>query len=286
MLKKNVVNNLSNESVNSKNLSTSNNKYSYENRDIYIIPNFEGLLYEYADDPLIALENFSSVLIKQKPNLLNAITGCQSSNRFHVIGKTNENQLKYLFKCKEYTSCFIKNFCNVNNRSFKMKIKHIANEYDFVEDFDDNSFISLIREHKYNFSCENRPEMKIFLDKDNIFLGSVIQRFKFCVSNFEIYDKNGLLVFIIKEKCFKCNFINSGNKYQQLNDIIFEKNNKNNNKENIGKIIKEKNNCKKFCCSINNIEIIFPEKISAEDKLLIICAGLMIDYQFFDNKKT
>ena len=54
----------------------------------------------YVKDPMSELNNCTGVTIKQQPELFEAITGCETANRYHVFGQTAQG-LIYLFKCME-----------------------------------------------------------------------------------------------------------------------------------------------------------------------------------------
>ena len=61
---------------------------------------FGGIQYIYVQDPMTELESIPSVLIKQQPELFEALTGCETPNRYDVLGQTPQG-LKFLFRCEE-----------------------------------------------------------------------------------------------------------------------------------------------------------------------------------------
>ena len=50
------------------------------------MPNFGGLQYVLVKDPMDELNSCTSVTIRQQPELLETITGCETANRYHVFG--------------------------------------------------------------------------------------------------------------------------------------------------------------------------------------------------------
>ena len=44
-----------------------------------------GVQYVYVQDPMAELANCTGVLIRQQPEFFEAITGCESPNRYHVF---------------------------------------------------------------------------------------------------------------------------------------------------------------------------------------------------------
>ena len=49
---------------------------------------FGGMQIIYVQDPLTELENCAGVVIRQEPEIFEALTGCETPNRYHVFGES------------------------------------------------------------------------------------------------------------------------------------------------------------------------------------------------------
>ena len=88
---------------------------------------FQGIQFVYVADPMQELNISTGCLIRQQPQFLEQITGCESPNRYYVFSQSPQAGMKLLFKCKEYSSCCQRNCCAANAREFIMDMKHVAN---------------------------------------------------------------------------------------------------------------------------------------------------------------
>ena len=123
--------------------------------------------YELTNDPLLVLSQMETVEIRQELEIFEILTGCETPNRYNVLGKTNNGQLVYLFKCKEDSSCCDRSFCSPNSRPFKMNIKHITNKtiYESGSSFE-NYFAFFDRPYKYTCCNSNRPFLNGYYNKN------------------------------------------------------------------------------------------------------------------------
>ena len=62
--------------------------------------NFGGMQFVYVVDPMQELALSTGVLIRQQPQFLEQITGCESPNRYFVFSQSPQAGMKLLFKCK------------------------------------------------------------------------------------------------------------------------------------------------------------------------------------------
>ena len=63
----------------------------------------------YFKDALGKLEDVAGVFIKQKFELLEAVTGCETENKYHIFASDKDGDIKkklILFKCKEKSGFF------------------------------------------------------------------------------------------------------------------------------------------------------------------------------------
>ena len=172
-------------------------------------PQFAGIQYVFTVNPLADLNSISSALIRQQPEYLEAITGCETPNRYHVFGLT-QSGYTYLFKCSERSGWFMRNCCPSYARSFDMEIKHIASAGQFNANFSKN-YATAIRPFTCTCCCLNRPEMTITLVDNGQFIGKIINAFTLCDPEFEVYNKNGEFRYLISASCCQCGLLCANN---------------------------------------------------------------------------
>ena len=61
---------------------------------------FGGMQFIYVSDPMVELATCPSLLIRQEPEFLEAISGCEQPNIYHIFGNSQLG-FRYLFKCIE-----------------------------------------------------------------------------------------------------------------------------------------------------------------------------------------
>ena len=74
----------------------------------------------YTTDPLMDLMNSKTAEIRQRIELTEILTGCETPNQYYVFSKDQEGNKKYLFKAKEESGCCARNFCSGDSRGFKL----------------------------------------------------------------------------------------------------------------------------------------------------------------------
>jgi hypothetical protein len=84
------------------NIQSNNNMSKFY---IFKLVQMNNLNLRLINDPLVELANAGSAIIKQKIELLEILTGCETANRYHVYIKTTNGEMTYLFKCKEESGC-------------------------------------------------------------------------------------------------------------------------------------------------------------------------------------
>jgi hypothetical protein len=101
-------------------------------------------------DPMEELAKIKKVIIKQSVELFEALTGCETPNRYNVFAHKDSGDWIYLFKCKEISSFCARNCIKPEARPFSLKVKHIAKQSDFNdEDYDNNTFATFVRPFKF-----------------------------------------------------------------------------------------------------------------------------------------
>ena len=244
---------------------------------------FPGITYTFVLDPMQELAMSTGVLIRQQPQFFEQISGCESPNVYFVFSQSPQAGTKLLFKCKEYSECCERQCCSASVREFTMDIKHIANEMGLRESFQ-NSFIRVHKPFKCTCFCLERPEMTANYSQGGTLLGRVRQPFTCCDPKFEIYDNSGSLKYYIYADCCQCGICCANNFCGKMSEARFSIYNDANLTQMVGSIVKKTATVSELLTSADSYQITFPVNALPNEKLLIIIAGLMIDYQYFEEK--
>lgn len=240
---------------------------------------FQPSQFIYVPDAMAELSNCTGVIIKQQPELFEAFTNCETANRYHVFGLSNLGQ-KYLFKCKENSSCLMRNCFLSSQREFDMDIIHLtsANQMTGFSKI----FAKAFKPFKCTICCLCRPEMTVTLSDKNINVGVIKHVFTCLDPEFEIYDSNNRLKFIVSADCCQCGLLFSNSLFGKCSEATFEIYARG-SKHVVGNIKKLVAHGAEFITDADSYQINFPSNADANDKLLLIALGLMIDYQYFES---
>lgn len=85
----------------------------------------------FISDAQMALNAAKSAKIKQKVELLEVFTGCETKNRYNVILNFPNGTNAFLFKAKEESDCCSRNCVHPSDRPLNMKIKYIRQPNQF-----------------------------------------------------------------------------------------------------------------------------------------------------------
>ena len=238
--------------------------------------------FVFTPDPLAVLGNCAEVKISQQPDYYEALTGCEQANKYHVIAQTPQGQI-YLFKCKEKSNWCMRNLCLSSQREFDMDFYHIPSEVELNAKTYPSAFLTAYKPFKCTICCICRPEMVITLSEGKKILGTVKHIFTLCDPQFEIYDENNQLKYIVSGSCFQFGFLCSITPCGKMFEVEF--NILSPDSPNIiGKIVRKAvKNCGDLATDADHYSIIFPENSTTFDRLLLISLGLMIDYQYFES---
>ena len=243
-----------------------------------------GIQVVYVQDPLTELENCKGVIIRQQPEVFEALTGCETPNRYHVFGETPQG-LKYLFKCFERSGWFMRCCCPSNIREFNMDISHVVNEG--LQTLS-KKFGNAFKPFKIPCFCCNRPEIYVNLGDQSNLVGRIKHSFSFCDPEFEVFEANGNLKYFVHADCCQCGLLCANNICGKFSTAIFNiyATGTNNHVATISKMTAQ--SYTEVITDADSYKVSFPEGSSTYDKLLLIALGLMIDYQYFetdDNNK-
>jgi hypothetical protein len=222
------------------------------------------------------------VFVKQKFDLAEALTGCDQNNTYNVfpLSKDGEKKGKKIFKAKEKSSFCAKQCMAPDCKPFSLKI----NLQDDLEELDNEPFLFLDRPCKCTFYCFNRPEMtvKYVEDGKDEYVGKIRDPWTCCNVVNEIYDKDNNLKFIIEASCLQVGFHCKG-PLECCETIDFDV--KTPSGEVISTLQKRSPGCAKAMLSeADNFAVHFPANATPEDKALIMCATLFLDFRYFEEK--
>ena len=245
-------------------------------------PVFAGIQYVTVVDPMTELNNCQSCIIRQQPEILEAIYGCETANRYHVLGNAN-GFFKYLFKCQERSGFCQRNFCPSNMREFNMDIYHAVTTV--VTGTVSGKFASAYKPFKCPCFCLNRPEIIINLGAENKYVGKIKHLFTCCDPEFEIYNATGLKYYV-RADCCQCGLLCANNFCGKMSTATFEiySPGTSNILATISKIPAQ--SFSEMVTDADSYTVGFPQGATAEDKLLLIALGLMIDYQYFETDSS
>ena len=239
---------------------------------------FGGLQFIYVQDPMLELASCPSILIRQEPDFLESITGCETPNVYHVFGNSHMG-FKYLFKCIEKSECCERFFCPSKQRQFDMDIIHCTSLNQLYMGYN-VPFANMQKPCMCTIGCFCRPEVTITFTGSNAIVGKVVHIYTLCDPTFELYTKKGILKYIVTASCCQCIFLFPGmigKSYEGEFDIIDIISN-----QPVGKIIKEPASMSELVIDADSYTINFPPNATANDKLLLMGLTIMMDYQYFE----
>jgi hypothetical protein len=228
------------------------------------------------------LDARDGIFIKQKMELLEALTGCEGENTYYVypISKDGEKAGKKLFKCKEKSGCCERQFMSGECRPFQLKIQ-IPDD----EDSGNEPFLLLDRQCACTFYCCNRPEITVNWVEDgkNEYLGKIRDPFNCCNIILDIHDKNDNIKYKIDGSCCQIGMHCKG-PFECCETVDFDL--KIPSGDTVAGVQKRSPGCLKAMISdADNFAVHFPAACTKEDKALIMCAVLFLDFRYFEEKQ-
>lgn len=226
------------------------------------------------------LMSMKGVYIKQKFELAEMISGCETKNKYYLYERSRKGKKrgKKLVKCKESSGCCARNFVSGDCRPFKMKCYNLHNK--------DIQCMKMVRECKLSVLCWNRPQMKVFYTENGReeYLGKVVDNFDCCNYSFSIVDQNHDKLYHIEASCCQCGILFHGCPCEKCEKAIFEVwNGDKSHKLPVPLMKMGKKDCtKNMLGDADNFSIPFPAKAIFRDRVLLIAVALMIDYRMFE----
>ena len=243
---------------------------------------FGGLQFVCVEDPMAELATCPSILIRQEPEFLEAMLGCEEPNIYHVFGHSPLG-FRYLFKCFEQSECCERTFCSSGRREFNMDIIH-CNSYEQLGMEYNTPFANFHKPFMCAMGCFCRPEITISINSTKKVVGKAIHIWTCCDPTFECYDGKGHLKYLVSANCCQCILLCPGmigKSYEGQFDILDPTSN-----QAIGNIIKEPATFSEMVTDADSYTVNFPPNANAYDKLLLMGLTILADYQYFETNSS
>lgn len=227
------------------------------------------------------LAGMPGIFIKQKFEVLEALTGCETENKYQVFraDSNGERTNEILFKAKEKSDCLARQCLSGDCRPFKCKVE---NEPSGI------NFLRLERECACTCLCFNRPSMEVFAvenrNDNGDFLGKITNPFTCFNRRLEVWDNKGTLRYALDANCCQLGFFCKC-PCEPCQIIDFDVLDANAAIIPGARLQKRSAGCLKAAVSdADNFSLIFPPSATKEDRALLLAAVIMMDFMFFEEK--
>jgi hypothetical protein len=237
--------------------------------------------FAFIQDPFSEIGQCYGAIIRQQPNLLEAVTGCTAQNRYHVFLQSAYG-IKYAFKCNEHSDTCARCCCSSSSRPLKMTIRHVLSYQELDTDLS-KIFINIDKPCQCGCLCLCRHYMDVILTDNNQRLGYITEQCTCCDIENKVFDAKGNLRYDVHGDCCQFGLCCGGGGAKKLANIYFEIRQNGNV---VGSIKKLSANIGEFFTNADSYQITFPPNATPADKILLIITGLMLDYQNFDNNEN
>jgi hypothetical protein len=259
---------------------------------------YRGELMKLVPDVLSEIVKAKEVIIEQKIELMEALTGCETPNRYNVFYIDSEGQKKFLFKCKEESGWFCRNCVPSSNRPFYLKMYHVkssspnSDSKQLIGDFE--------RPFMCTCLCCCRPRMDGYFKsqisddvpgKKNAIkkigqkgnMGKVLEPFS-CGPTINLYGHDKKVRWKIYGEYCQCGFwardISVGKCYE-VDFPIYDC--EDTEKKPVGNIHKIFKGLSELISDSDVFVLTFPKKADVIDRLMLIGSVIMIDYRFYED---
>ena len=273
-----------------------------DDEEIYSSQNYwyKGELMKLVPDFLNELLKTNEVIIEQKLELMEALTGCETPNRYNVFFIDKERQKIFLFKCKEDSNWFCRNCVPSNSRSFYLKMQHIVSSNKSTDY--KQTIAEFERPFMFTCFCCCRPQMDGYFKREDAIdvtgknlmsqnirfgesMGKVVEPFS-CGPTLLIYGSDGKIKWKIYGEYCQCGFwardISVGKCYE-VDFWIYENDADISNAKPVGNIHKVFKGLSELVTDSDAFILTFPEKANAIERIMLIGAVIMLDYRFYED---
>lgn len=255
------------------------------------------------NDLFSALEALRGLFVFQKMELLEAITGCETRNKYHIYGwdpergheKAKHGKIKpKLFKAKEHSSCLMRQCCG-NARTFQMDIKGAGK---VVMDRQEDR-LSLLRPFKCTCLCFCRSRMHVNYPSMPGDIAELLNPFTCCNRIVEVRrpESEGHVPaeavrgtppiwYRIRGKlCQPASFCHCPcSPFNKVHFYIYEPNDEGFTTP-VGEITKVWDSCcRSMFTDADNFTCVFPKDANKYQKAAILSAILFLDFLYFEER--
>ena len=260
---------------------------------------YRGEQMQLVPDALKEISESQEVVIEQKIELLEILSGCETPNRYNVYLLDREKVKKFLFKCKEESNWFCRNCCPSDLRSFTMSMIHILSTNKKGK-HNKKTLLNLNRPFLCSCLCLARPIIKAYLhvesDVENHenpslesinkgkIMGSITDKFAIGPL-FHVYDPNGEVRWKIYGDYCQCGFCcreTSLGKCYEVDFWIYDADADINRSKPVGNIHKVFKGLSELITDSDAFILTFPKKATPMERLILIAAVILIDYRFYE----
>lgn len=245
-------------------------------------------MYMPMDVKLMQLEG---VLIKQKFDLIEALSGCERPNIYYVYARHKKDKDKKgkggkLFKYKE-KSTFYERCMTGSCKPFRMKC---SNEQKGADDAD---CMRCDKECRCTYYCFNRADMKCYYTElaengvgEEHYMGKCYDPWDCMNYSFRIYTESENVDFLVQASCCQCYFyFNCPCEKCQL--VIFKIHEGDSTSgEVVGEIRKTGKDCLKQAIMANDADefsVDFPAKATWKQRAMFMNMTVFVDYTMFED---
>jgi hypothetical protein len=228
------------------------------------------------------LEERQGVFIKQKFDFGEAFSGCEQENVYYVypVSKDGDKKGKKMFKCKEKSGCCSRQFLSAECRPFQVIVYTVDDEF---EELDNEPFLKIDRPCKCTCYCFNRPEILVTWTENgkDEYLGKIRDPWNLCNLLVDIHDKNNDIKYKIDGSCCQLGLFLKGWPCDPCQTIDFDI--KSPSGETVSHLQKRSQGCFKAAISdADNFSVFFPPNATKEEKALIMCSVIFLDFRYFE----
>lgn len=229
-------------------------------------------------------EGFGGVYISQTAEAIEAVTGCETENKYYVYERNQHGRKmgKPILKCKEYSNCCSRNCLPGDCRPFKMRVFNLWNH--------ENMALELVRPCQCGCCCFNRPKMQVYFTENGAreYIGKVVDNFDCCNYSFDVKDSSHKTIYTLVASCCQCgiwckcpcrscehidfDMYQGGRKGRPLGAKMFKR----------GK----KNCCKNALTDADEFSVPFPHGSPWKHRALLLAAALLVDFRMFESGPT
>ena len=245
-------------------------------------------------DPMALFYNAEKVYLDQFYKISDLFVICPLYFNYRIsleycTSDPNAEQREYtayhLFDTKEISPSCSHNCCANQAREININIyNYILNPIEKNKPI--QKFLSVKKECRCAFSCFcaccSRPTFLVETPVE--LLGKIIETRTACDPILNIVDINNDVIYVIKTSCSNCGYCCrdqccDNRKCASLEFIICDGAQENN----LGVIRKDHRSGKKIKPDYDQLEVVFPPEASCQEKIMLMCAALVVEYLYFQN---